>query len=72
MTAESRYSVATISAPVRQVGNHRYEVRLPGGSWVDCGRSCSDTLRRETVDFWQTHSGFRDSGEGAGYFLWRR
>ena len=72
VTAESRYGPATISAPVRRAGGYRLEVRLPGGSWVDCHRSCADTLRRETIDFWQTHNGTRDSGEGAGYFLWRR
>ncbi len=72
VTAESRYSTATISAPVRQA-YRRLQVQLPGGSWYDCNRSCSDTLRRETVDFWQTHNGTRNAeSDGPGYFLWRR
>jgi len=27
-------------------------VRLKGGTLVHCGVTCEDTLRRETVDFW--------------------
>ena len=74
VTAESRYGGATVSGPVRQAANNRLEVRLPGGTWVDCHQSCRDTLRRETVDFWQNHgAGPRDAGtDGPGYFIWRR
>jgi hypothetical protein len=49
-------------------------VRLPGGTWLECGISCSDTLRRETVDFWRNHGGRPGSagGDGPGYlqFKW--
>ena len=74
VTAESRYGSATVSGPVRQTANRHLEVRLPGGTWVDCHNSCSETLRRETVDFWQNHGGGpRDAGpDGPGYFIWRR
>jgi hypothetical protein len=69
VTAESRYSGASITAPVRHGPKGRLEVRLPGGTWLECGRSCRDTLRRETVDFWQS----RDPGraDGPGYLNFR-
>jgi hypothetical protein len=72
VTAESRYSGASITAPVRMGPQGRLEVRLPGGTWLECGRSCSDTLRRETVDFWQNHEGRpRGGGDGPGYLQFR-
>ena len=46
VTTKSRYGVQSVSAPVRQGCN--------GGSWIDCRRDCAQTLREETVDFWQT------------------
>ena len=52
VTAESRYGNGVVSGPVRAARNG-YEVRLPGGSWVGCRHSCSETLRVETVDFWE-------------------
>ena len=72
VTAESRYGTATISAPVRRGGPTGMEVRLPGGTWIDCHHRCSEALRRETIDFWQNHNSRRDGGDGPGYFLWRR
>ena len=36
-----------------RAARHGREVRLPGGTWIDCGRSCSETLRTESVDFWE-------------------
>jgi hypothetical protein len=67
VTAESRYSGASITAPVRSGPKGRLEVRLPGGTWLECGRSCSDTLRRETVDFWRDRGAPRGGGDGPGY-----
>ncbi len=68
VTAESRYSGASITAPVRVGARNRLEVRLPGGTWIHCEQSCSDTLRRETVDFWQNHGGRpREGRDGPGY-----
>lgn len=52
VVAESRHGNGTISGPVRATSTG-YEVRLPGGTWVACRRSCSETLRVETVDFWE-------------------
>ena len=68
VTAESRYGGASITAPVRAGPRNRLEVRLPGGTWLECERICSDTLRRETVDFWQNHGGRpREGRDGPGY-----
>jgi hypothetical protein len=68
VTAESRYSGAVVTAPVRYGSHRRLEVRLPGGTWIECGRSCRDTLRRETVDFWKDRGYPGAGGDGPGYF----
>lgn len=51
------------TAPVRAT-RHGPQFRLKSGRWVDCSGDCRDTLRRETVDFWdeQRNSG----GDGGG------
>src|SRR5262245_54740911 len=71
VTAESRYGSQTITAPVRYGNRGRLEVRLPGGTWIECGRSCRDTLRRETIDFWQSRQGLDGSPDGPGYLRFR-
>ena len=50
VTARSEFGGGKISAPVR---NSKYgpQVQLPGGAWVYCETSCSETLRVKTVDF---------------------
>jgi hypothetical protein len=70
VTAESRYSSQTITAPVRISARGRLEVRLPGGTWIECRRSCSETLRQETIDFWYIRSNPYNAGgdDGPGYF----
>jgi len=74
VTADSRYSGQSVSGPVRRGHHGRLEVRLPGGTWLECGLSCSDTLRRQTVDFWRNHGGRprEAGGDGPGYlqFKW--
>lgn len=72
VTAESRYGPQTITGRVRVNAQGRREVQLPGGNWIECRRSCSDTLRVETIDFWA----IRDRGpggftDGPGYFHFR-
>ncbi|MGH6816591.1 MAG: hypothetical protein ACREC6_12900 [Hyphomicrobiaceae bacterium] len=52
VVAESRFGHGTVAGPVRRT-RLGYEVRLPGGSWIPCRRSCSETLRVETVDFFE-------------------
>lgn len=69
VTADSRYGGPSITAPVRYGPHGRLEVRLPGGTWIECGRSCRDTLRRETVDFWQSRGPF--GPDGPGYLQFR-
>ena len=70
-TADSRYSGQSVTGPVRRGPQGRLEVRLPGGTWIECGRNCSDTLRRETVDFWRNHGGREAGGDGPGYLNFR-
>lgn len=53
VTACSRYGNGCYTAPVRQ-GRFGPEMRLKGGTWIDCRGSCEDALREETVDFWDT------------------
>jgi hypothetical protein len=52
--AESRFGNGTVRGDVRATAVG-WEVQLPGGRWVYCRRSCSETLRVETVDFFQSN-----------------
>ncbi|MCB1547737.1 MAG: hypothetical protein KDJ41_07880 [Hyphomicrobiaceae bacterium] len=69
VTAHSDWGNGVIRAPVRQ-GRYGYQVRLPGGTWIDCRRSCSETLRQETLDFWKTQGEAAQDG-GPNYFRFR-
>jgi hypothetical protein len=73
VTAESRYGSQTITAPVRISAQGRREVRLPGGTWIECRRTCSETLRQETIDFWYIRSNPYNAGgdDGPGYLRFR-
>ena len=55
VVAESQFGNGSVAGPVR-TGRNGLEVRLPGGTWVECATSCSETLRLETVDFWQAQN----------------
>lgn len=68
VVAESQWGHGTISGPVRP-GRHGWQVRMPRGTWIDCVRSCSDTLRRQTVDYWESN-GSHAPGSGRGYLNW--
>jgi hypothetical protein len=68
VTAVSRYGAGTITAPVRINAHGRPEVRLPGGTWIECRRSCANTLRQETIDFWYIRSSDPSGDDGPGYF----
>jgi len=74
VVAESRYGHGKISGPVRYGPRDLLQVQAPGGTWYDCGRSCGDTLRRQTIDFWENYGGGRGANgeDGPGYFIWRR
>ncbi len=62
VVAESRFGNGTVSGPVRRTATG-YEVRMPGGTWIACRSSCSETLRVETVDFWQNQGRGRIDNE---------
>lgn len=69
VVAESRFGGGTVRGAVRQTSLGR-QVQLPGGSWVYCKRSCSETLRAETVDFWEAQQG--PGGKEQGLFIYLR
>ena len=70
VVAESRYSGRVIAAPVRRNAAGRLEFRLRGGTWIECGQSCSETLRRTTIDFWDIQASGSNS-DGPGYLRFR-
>lgn len=52
VVAHSQHGNGRISGAVRPT-RYNYEVRLPGGTWVDCRRSCAETLRVQTIDIFE-------------------
>ncbi|HMN36694.1 MAG TPA: hypothetical protein PKD49_03145 [Hyphomicrobium sp.] len=50
VVAESRFGNGTITGAVRNTSLGP-QVQLPSGHWEYCRRSCSETLRVETIDF---------------------
>ena len=64
VVAESRFGHGTVTGTVRAARYGR-EVRLPGGTWEPCKRSCSETLRVSTIDFWEAQNGI---GAACGVF----
>jgi hypothetical protein len=61
VVAESRFGNGKVSGRVRHTRVGR-QVRTPGGNWLHCARSCSETLRVNTVDFWQNEQGAGSRG----------
>lgn len=61
IVAHSRHGNGSITAPVRSARNG-YQVRLPGGNWIYCRRSCAETLRVETVDIFETQGSLTGYG----------
>ena len=58
--AESRHGNGTVTGAVRRT-RLGPQVQLPGGSWEYCRRLCSETLRVESIDFWDSrHNGIPD------------
>ena len=56
VTVDSIRHPGTVTGPIRQ-GPVGLQVRLPGGTWLYCGRTCGDTLRDNTLDFWDQFRG---------------
>lgn len=52
VVARSRHGNGSVRGSVRP-SRYGYQVRTPGGNWMNCRRSCTETLRVETVDFWE-------------------
>lgn len=59
VVAHSRFGNGVIKGQVRATVLG-WEVLLPGGHWVYCRRNCAETLRVETLDF------FNANGAGSG------
>jgi len=55
VTAESRFGHGSIEGKVRGT-NLGPQVQLPSGIWIYCRRSCSETLRVETIDFFEANT----------------
>ena len=53
--AKSRFGNGTMRGEVRRAALG-WRVQLPGGRWVYCRRSCSETLRVETIDFFESNA----------------
>jgi hypothetical protein len=67
VVAESRFGNGVVRGAVRQTSLGP-QVQLLGGSWIYCKRSCSETLRAETVDFWEAKQG--PGGQEQGLFIY--
>ncbi len=62
ITAYSRFGNGSIKSVVRP-GQWGWQVKLPkSGNWTDCRRSCEETLRVQTVDFYGDGDNSIDSG----------
>lgn len=68
--AESRFGNGTVRGAVRPTSLGP-QVQLPGGGWIYCKRSCSETLRAETVDFWEAQAGPAGREQGLTIYLRR-
>ena len=73
VVAESRFGNGTVVGDVRRT-RLGPQVRTPGGNWIYCRRSCSETLRVETVDFWENQNtgGSRIDNEDGLFSRWLR
>jgi hypothetical protein len=70
VVAESRFGNGVVRGAVRRTSLGP-QVQLPGGSWVYCKRSCSETLRAESVDFWEARQGPGGREQGLTIYLRR-
>ena len=67
VVAESKFGRGTVSGPVRMT-DQGPQVRLHGGTWIYCRRSCSETLRVESVDFWENQNERNRTDNECGIF----
>lgn len=66
VTARATFGGKTVTAPVRPGPYGRPQVAIAENMWVDCEITCEYTLRRHTVDFWDSVG--KDSMVSPGYF----
>lgn len=64
ITAYSRYGNGSIKSVIRRapVG---WQVKLPRGSWTYCRRSCEETLRVQTIDYYEGGNTIDDGAYGS-------
>jgi hypothetical protein len=55
VTVCSDYGNGCYRAPVKR-SKWGHKMRLKGGTWIDCRGDCQQTLREETIDFWETQN----------------
>jgi hypothetical protein len=68
--ANSRFGNGSVKGAVRRARNGN-QVQLPGGTWVYCHASCSETLRVQTVDIFENQGslvGYGTAGMECGIF----
>ncbi|MEL6871856.1 MAG: hypothetical protein AAFO62_03475 [Pseudomonadota bacterium] len=61
--AHSDFGNGSVQGAIRRTRLGR-QVQLPGGTWVYCRQLCSETLRVQTVDFWEFQRGGRGNRRG--------
>jgi hypothetical protein len=61
IVAQSRHGNGAVQGLVR-AGRKGYEVQLPSGTWIACRRSCEETLRVETIDYWENEGSLVGGG----------
>jgi len=58
VTADSRFGnqgpITVRTRRVRRSGTISTEVELGPDTWLDCGGDCAETLRKQSIDFWET------------------
>lgn len=57
VTAVSRHGNGTVTGAVREGSRGGLEVQLPSGRWTACRTRCSETLRVESIDYWESTNG---------------
>lgn len=70
VTAQSDFGTETVTGAVRRQPRG-LQVQMPGGTWIWCKKSCKETLRLATVDFWHSEEGRGRDGatsHGEGLF----
>jgi hypothetical protein len=66
VTARATFGGKTVTAPVRPGPYGRPQVAIAEDMWVDCEITCEYTLRRHTVDFWDSFG--KNGVVSPGYF----